>query len=82
MQLTETMKLSFTSEQLELVAVAMDTYISIVNSLVSVAMSGVSIEKYTTATVDAELPSAVSNQCIRDAKSTQYVGDSNVRHIA
>lgn len=69
MQLTETIKLSLTNEQLELVAVAMDTYISTVNSLVSVAMSGISIEKYTTATVDAELPSAILNQCIRDAKS-------------
>lgn len=44
-------------------------YISTVNSLVSDATSGKSITKTTTADVNVNLPSALKNQCIRDAKS-------------
>jgi transposase, IS605 OrfB family, central region len=47
----------------------MTEYIDTVNSLVSDATNGVSISKYTTADVKANLPSALINQCIRDAKS-------------
>ena len=69
MQLSETVKLYMTREQKSLVAMAMNKYISTVNSLISVATSGTSISKYTTADVNASLPSALTNQCIRDAKS-------------
>ncbi len=69
MQLSETVKLYMTKEQKELIVVAMNEYISTVNSLVSVAVKGTSISKYTTADVSAYLPSALTNQCIRDAKS-------------
>ena len=69
MQLSETVKLYMTKEQKSLVAMAMNEYISTVNSLVSVATNGTSISKYTTSDVDAALPSALINQCIRDAKS-------------
>ena len=69
MQLSETVKLYMTREQKSLVAMAMNEYISTVNSLVSVATNGTSISKYTTADVNANLPSALTNQCIRDAKS-------------
>lgn len=69
MQLSETVKLYMTREQKSLVVMAMNKYISIVNSLISVATSGTSISKYTTADVNASLPSALTNQCIRDAKS-------------
>lgn len=69
MQLSETIKLYITKEQKSLVAMTMNEYISTVNSLVSVAVSGTSISKYTTADVNASLPSALTNQCIRDAKS-------------
>lgn len=69
MQLSETIKLYMTKEQKNIIVMAMDEYISTVNSLVSVATNGTSISKYTTANVDAALPSALINQCIRDAKS-------------
>lgn len=69
MQLSETVKLYMTREQKSIVVMAMNKYISTVNSLISVATSGTSISKYTTADVNASLPSALTNQCIRDAKS-------------
>lgn len=69
MQLSETVKLCLTKEQLKLVAMTMDTYISTVNRLVCDAVSGISIAKYTSADVKAKMPSALKNQCIRDAKS-------------
>lgn len=58
-----------TQEQKELVIKTMTEYINTVNSLVSDATNGISISKYTTADVKAHLPSALKNQCIRDAKS-------------
>lgn len=69
MQLSETLKLYMTREQKLLIVMAMNEYISTVNSLVSVATNGTSISKYTTVNVNASLPSALINQCIRDAKS-------------
>lgn len=69
MQLSETIKLYMTKEQKALVIETMNQYINTVNSLVSVAINGTSISKYTTADVNANLPSALTNQCIRDAKS-------------
>ena len=47
----------------------MTEYINTVNRLVSDAASGHSIAKTTTADVSANLPSALLNQCIRDARS-------------
>ena len=69
MQLSETVKLYMTSEQKSLITATMTEYINTVNSLVSDATNGISIAKYTTADVKANLPSALTNQCIRDAKS-------------
>jgi IS605 OrfB family transposase len=69
MQLSETVKLYPTEYQTELIKATMSEYISTVNSLVSDAVSGKSISKVTTADVSANLPSALTNQCIRDAKS-------------
>lgn len=69
MQLSETIKLYMTKEQKSLVVMTMNEYINTVNSLVSAASNGTSISKYTTADVKASLPSALTNQCIRDAKS-------------
>ena len=69
MQLSETVKLYPTEYQSELIKATMSEYISTVNSLVSDAVSGKSISKVTTADVSANLPSALTNQCIRDAKS-------------
>ena len=47
----------------------MTEYISTVNHLVLDAINGRAITKITTADVNAALPSALCNQCIRDAKS-------------
>ena len=47
----------------------MNEYIHTVNRLVSLSVNGTSISKYTSADVMADLPSAMKNQCIRDAKS-------------
>lgn len=69
MQLSETVKLYPTEYQKTLITQTMTEYINTVNSLVSDAASGRSIAKTTTADVSANLPSALLNQCIRDAKS-------------
>ena len=69
MQLSETIKLYPTKEQEALIQAAILEYISIVNSLVSDATNGTNINKYTSSNVNANLPSALKNQCIRDAKS-------------
>ena len=69
MQLSETIKLYSTKEQETLIQAIMFEYISTVNSLVSDATSGTNINKYTSRNVEANLPSALKNQCIRDAKS-------------
>lgn len=69
MQLSETVKLYMTREQKSLITATMTEYINTVNSLVSDATNGISISKYTTTDVTASLPSALTNQCIRDAKS-------------
>ena len=68
MQLSETVKLYMTLTEYELINNTMNTYINTVNSIVSVAIN-TSIAKLTTKDVDANLPSALKNQCIRDAKS-------------
>lgn len=69
MQLSETVKIYPTEYQKTLITETMTEYIDIVNSLVSDAVSGHSIAKTTTADINANLPSALANQCIRDAKS-------------
>lgn len=69
MQLSETVKLYPTKYQKKLIGQTMNEYIATVNRLISVAVSGISISKYTTADIKCNLPSALANQCIRDAKS-------------
>ena len=69
MQLSETVKLYPTKYQSELIRAAMSEYISTVNRLVSDSTRGMSISKITTADVSTGLPSALTNQCIRDARS-------------
>ena len=58
-----------TKEQKMLITETMTEYINTVNGLVSDATNGISIAKYTSKDVNANLPSALINQCIRDAKS-------------
>ena len=69
MQLTETVKLYPNKYQTELIKAMMSEYISTVNKLVFDAANGRTITKMTTADVKVNLPSALCNQCIRDAKS-------------
>lgn len=69
MQLSETVKIYPTEYQKTLIMQTMTEYIDTVNRLVSDAVSGHSIAKITTADVNTNLPSALKNQCIRDAKS-------------
>ena len=69
MQLSETVKLYMTREQKARIVATMTEYICTVNYLVSIAVKGTSISKYTTADINVNLPSAIANQCIRDAKS-------------
>ncbi len=69
MQLSETVKVYPTEYQKTLITETMTEYIHTVNRLVSDAVSGHSIAKTTTADVSADIPSALLNQCIRDAKS-------------
>ena len=69
MQLSETVKVYPTEYQKTLITQTMTEYIDTVNSLVSDAISGHPIAKITTADVSVNLPSALTNQCIRDAKS-------------
>ena len=47
----------------------MDNYISAVNALVKLAVSGTSIKKYSSKDVDANLPSAIRAQIAQDARS-------------
>ncbi len=82
MQLSETIKLYMTKKQKILVITAMNEYINTVNSLVSVAVNGTSISKYTTADVNANLPSALTNQCIRDAKSIVNKYNKAIRQVS
>lgn len=82
MQLSETVKLYMTKEQKSLIVMAMNEYISTVNSLVSVATNGTSISKYTTSDVDAALPSALINQCIRDARSIVNKYNKDCRKVS
>lgn len=82
MKLSEILKLYMTREQKSLVVMAMNEYISTVNSLVSVAANGASISKYTTADVKANLPSALTNQCIRDAKSIANKYNKECRKVS
>lgn len=69
MILTTSLKLELNSSDEHLLRAEMEKYIACVNSLVSLHLSGVSIQKFTSKDVDAELASAVKNQAIRDAKS-------------
>ena len=69
MILTTSLKLELNSEEEAVLRAEMEKYIACVNSLVALHLSGVSIQKFSSKDVVAELPSAVKNQAIRDAKS-------------
>lgn len=82
MQLSETVKLYMTKKQKSLVVMTMKEYIHTVNSLVFIAINGTSIRKYMTADINSGLPSALANQCIRDAKSIMNKYNKECRKAA
>ena len=69
MILTTSSKLELNSSDEHLLRAEMEKYIACVNSLVALHLSGTSIQKFSSKDVVAELPAAVKNQAIRDAKS-------------
>ena len=69
MILTTSLKLELNSSDEHLLRAEMEKYIACVNSLVALHLSGTSIQKFSSKDVVAELPAAVKNQAIRDAKS-------------
>ena len=69
MVLTTSLKLELNSSDEHLLRAEMEKYLACVNSLVALHLSGVSIQKFSSKDVYAELASAVKNQAIRDAKS-------------
>ena len=69
MQLSETIKLYPNKEMKTKILETQKEYITTVNAIVDMAVTGNSIAKITTADIKAALPSALTNQCIRDAKS-------------
>ena len=69
MILTTSLKLELNSSDEHILRAEMEKYIACVNSLVALHLSGVSIQKFSSKDVVAELPAAVKNQAIRDAKS-------------
>ena len=82
MQLSETIKLYLSKEQRNLIVMTMMEYIDTVNNLVSDSLNGSCINKYTSADVNAMLPSALKNQCIRDAKSIVHTYKKRCRQTA
>ena len=81
MILTTSLKLELNPYDELLLYAEMEKYIACVNSLVSLHLSGVSIQKFTSKDVDAELPAAVKNQAIRDAKSVLQRYAKNQRKV-
>ena len=82
MQLSETIKLYLSKEQRNLIVMTMMEYIDTVNNLVSDSLNGLCINKYTSADLNAMLPSALKNQCIRDAKSIVHTYKKRCRQTA
>jgi len=74
LQITVKIKLQPTKEQSKLLKAVMSEYIRLVNQIVSDFVSANAHLKYSSKDVVANLPSAVKNQAIRDAKSvfTKY----------
>ena len=69
MQITTQIKLLPTSEQIILIKNTMQEYIKTANNIVSDYVVGNNTVKHTSKSVIADLPSALKNQAIQDAKS-------------
>ena len=69
MQITAQIKLLPTKEQIPMIASTTQEYIKVVNNVVDGYTSTDRTIKYTSRSVIADLPSALKNQAIQDAKS-------------
>lgn len=69
MQLSETVKLVLSKPEKDILHDTLHAYVNAVNSLVALTTGGISIQKYSSKDVKAELPSAVRAQVTRDARS-------------
>jgi IS605 OrfB family transposase len=69
MQITTQIKLLPTPEQIILINSTMQEYINTVNNIVNAYVVGDKSTKHTSKTIIADLPSALKNQAIQDAKS-------------
>ena len=67
--LTVKLKLYATPDQDVVLAATMAEYISLVNDVVDYALGQGQMPKLSTSSVFAKLPTALSNQCLRDARS-------------
>lgn len=82
MQITVKAKLMPTKEQSQLLKSTTREYIRLVNYIVSDCIDTGKTVKHTSATVSANLPSAVRNQAIRDGKSVyQKYKKTNIQSI-
>lgn len=79
MQITVKIKLEPTKEQIRFLQATTKEYIRLVNQVVSDYVSADANLKYTTKDVIADLPSAVKNQAIQDAKSVFKKYKKNIR---
>ena len=68
MNLTETIKLMSGSYE-SIIKDSMNLYIHTVNNLVNLGYRGTDIFRYSSKDIHSDLPSAIKNQCLRDAKS-------------
>lgn len=69
MQLSETIKLYLNNNQKTLILNTMKEYVATVNRLLELADNGTSISKYSTKDFVSDMPAALKNQALRDAKS-------------
>lgn len=69
MQITVQAKIQPNKEQVNLINTTTKEYIQLINQIVSDYVTAEKDLKYTSKTISAELPSAVKNQAIQDAKS-------------
>jgi len=70
LQLTLKLKINPTVEQAQILQNTAIDYIALVNDIVEYALGQGKTPKLTSKGINAPLPSAIKNQCIRDAKST------------
>lgn len=77
--LTTPVKLELNSFQKRALLSEMRKYIAGVNAVVALAQSGVSIQKFSSKDVDAELPSAIRGQIAQDARSVLVTHKKRVK---